>query len=267
VRILYKAYAVLLYAYPRDFRARFGAEMRQAFRDRWLAAARSGPGSALGFLSATAVDWFLSCVKERVASMAIILSNWQRSAARGMGVAVLAVIAYFFVTARVMQAFVIWAPSMENSLHVGDHILVNKLAHGGEVHRGDLLTFRYPEDVRQIYVKRVIGLPGDRIRLIDKQVIRNGQRLVEPYAQHSTPDIDPYRDRFPEPASAVTTPRGADMLAHDVSGYEVIVPAGAFFVLGDNRDVSFDSRYWGFVPVENVVGRPWLVVSMHTLNP
>ncbi len=258
MRILYKAYAALLYAYPHDFRARFGTEMQQTFRDRWLAAARGGPGSVARFFAATASDWLLSSVKERVASMAML---------RGLAVAALAVIAYFFVTARVMQAFVISAPSMESSLRVGEHILVNKLAHGGEVHRGDLLTFRYPEDVRQIYVKRVIGLPGDRIRLIDKQVIRNGQRLVEPYAQHSMPSNDPYRDNFPEPAPSAVTPRGQDMLAHDVSGGEVTVPAGAFFVLGDNRDVSFDSRYWGFVPVENVVGRPWLALSLHLLNP
>jgi len=221
----------------------------------------------LRFFAVTAADWLLSSVKERVVSMATILSNWQRRAARGVGVAALVVIAYFFVTAKVMQAFVITAPSMEGSLHVGDRILVDKLAHGGEVHRGDLLTFRYPEDPKQIYVKRVIGLPGDRIHLAGKQVIRNGQRLTEPYAQHSMPFwIDPYRDNFPESASSGVTPRGLEMLAHNVSGGEVTVPAGAFFVLGDNRDNSLDSRYWGFVPAENVVGRPWLVLSLHTLN-
>lgn len=265
---LSKACEVLLYAYPREFRAQFGTEMRQAFRDRWRAVG-ANPGFArlTGFFAAAAADWLLSSFKERVASMAMILSTWQRRTARGLAVAALAVIAYFFVTARVMQAFVISAPSMESSLHVGDRILVNKLAHGGEVHQGDLLTFRYPEDARQIYVKRVIGLPGDRIRLADKQVFRNGERLIEPYAQHSMPWIDTYRDNFPESTPSAVTPRGQDMLAHDVSGGEVTVPAGAFFVLGDNRDVSFDSRYWGFVPVENVVGRPWLVLSLHTLNP
>jgi signal peptidase I len=264
VRIVYKAYAALLHAYPRDFRARFGAEMRQTFRDRWLALP-GGPGSAVRFIAAAAADWALSVVKERVASMAMILSKWQRRTARGLGVAALAVVAYFFVTARVMQAFVISAPSMESGLHVGDRILVNKLAHGGEVHRGDLITFRYPEDMRQTFVKRVIGLPGDRIRLVDKQVIRNGERLVERYAQHSMPSIDPYRDNFPASTPSVATPRGLDMLAHDVSGGEVTVPAGAFFVLGDNRDNSLDSRYWGFVPAENIVGRAWLVVSLHKL--
>jgi signal peptidase I len=255
VKILYKAYAALLYAYPRDFRERFGAEMHQTFRDRWLAAKRGGPGSMARFFAATAADWLLSSVKERVANMAMI---------RGLGVAALVVIAYFVITAEVMQAFVISAPSMESSLRVGEHILVNKLAHGGEVHRGDLLSFRYPEDAKQIYVKRVIGLPGDRIRLTDKQVFRNGERLFEPYAQHSMPSIDPYRDNFPAATPSAVTPRGQDMLAHDVSGGEVTVPPGAFFVLGDNRDVSFDSRYWGFVPIANVVGRPFLVFSVHT---
>ncbi len=261
--IVCKAYAALLYAYPRDFRARFGAEMQQTFRDRWLAASRGGPGSIVRLFAAAAADWFVSVAQERVVSMAIVLSTWQRRSVRGLGVAALAVMAYFFITARVMQAFVISAPSMENGLHVGEHILVNKLAHGGEVNRGEFLTFRYPEDTRQIYVKRVIGLPGDRIRLVNKQVIRNGEPLVEPYAQHSMPSIDPYRDNFPDAAPSVVTPRGRDMLAHDVSGGEVTVPAGTYFVLGDNRDNSLDSRYWGFVPAENIVGRAWLVVSLH----
>jgi signal peptidase I len=266
VSVVCRAYAALLYAYPRDFRARFGAEMRQTFRDRWLALP-DGSGSAVRFIATAAADWLVSVVKERVASMAMVLSKWQRRTARGLGVAALAVVAYFFVTARVMQAFVISAPSMETGLHVGEHILVNKLAHGGAVNRGELLTFRYPEDEQQIYVKRVIGLPGDRIRLVNKQVIRNGELLVEPYAQHSMPSIDLYRDNFPDAAPSVVTPRGRDMLAHDVSGGEVTVPPGAYFVLGDNRDNSLDSRYWGFVPAGNVVGRAWLVVSLHTLNP
>jgi signal peptidase I len=255
-------YEILLRAYPREFRGRFGAEMRQTFGDRWRAVA-TNPGLAprVRFFAATAADWLLSSTKERIASMAMILTNWQRRTARGLGVAALMVLAYFFVTARVMQAFVISAPSMEGSLQVGDHILVNKLAHGGEVHRGDLITFRYPEDERQTFVKRVIGVPGDRIRLIDKQVIRNGQRLTEPYAQHLMATIDAYRDNFPDAAPSVATPRGLEMLHHDIANGEITVPPGAFFVLGDNRDNSLDSRYWGFVPARNVVGR--VVLSLH----
>jgi signal peptidase I len=105
----------------------------------------------------------------------------------------------------------------------------------------------------------VIGLPGDRIRLIGKQVIRNGRRLVEPYAEHVTSSIDAYRDNFPAGDVSSASARGRDMLAHNVTGSEVVIPPDSFFVLGDNRAISFDSRYWGFVPRENAVGKPWIV--------
>jgi signal peptidase I len=105
----------------------------------------------------------------------------------------------------------------------------------------------------------VIGLPGDRIRLVDKQVIRNGRALVEPYTQHVDTSIEPYRDRFPTRADSLTTPRGLDMFEHHVRGGEVTVPPDALFVMGDNRDNSADSRYWGFVPREYVVGKPLFV--------
>ena len=105
------------------------------------------------------------------------------------------------------------------------------------VKRGDIVAFLYPKDTHQTFVKRVIGLPGDRIRMVDKQVIRNGRALVEPYTQHIDPGIDPSRDSFPE----------------------LTVPPDKLFVLGDNRDNSLDSRYWGFVPRENVVGKPLFV--------
>jgi signal peptidase I len=121
------------------------------------------------------------------------------------------------------------------------------------------VTFRYPTDESKIFVKRVIGLPGDHIRLAGKQVIRNGRRLSEPYVQHNASRADAFRDNFPADPPTLIPARGLDMLAHHVSGGEVIVPAGSLFVLGDNRDDSADSRYWGFVPRENVVGRPLLV--------
>lgn len=263
MRRLSKVYAFLLYAYPPEFRARFGAEMRQVFQDRCHRVAASHQSAPLlRFLFATAKDWFLSSAKERIASMAtIVLSKWQQRTARGLGVVALMGLAFLFITSQVMQAFVISAASMEGSLWVGDHILVNKVAHGGEIGRDDLVVFRYPDNAKQIFVKRVIGLPGDRIRLADKQVIRNGRRLVEPYALHSMPSMDLYRDNFPAVPrpGMITSPRGLDMLAHDVAGGEVTVPADSLFVLGDNRDNSLDSRYWGFVPKQNVVGRPVLV--------
>ncbi len=127
---LCRVYAILLYAYPREFRNRFGAEMRQVFRDRCGVAA-ANPATLIPFFLATARDWFLSSTKERIANMTMTI--WQRRAARCLGVAVLTVLAFLLITTKVMQAYVISASSMEGSLWRGDHILVNKLAHGGEV--------------------------------------------------------------------------------------------------------------------------------------
>src|SRR5581483_2319772 len=141
----------------------------------------------------------------------------------------------------------------------GDHILVNTLIHGSNIRRGDLVSFRYHEDPRQMFIKRVIGLPGDRIHLDNKQVIRNGMRLIEPYARHGRPEVDTFRDDFPAGDASYLTPHGRDMLAHHLANGEAVVPAGCLFVLGDNRDNSIDSRYWGFVPMENVIGRALVV--------
>ena len=168
---------------------------------------------------------------------------------------------FLFVTTTMVQAYVVPTGSMENNILVGDHMLVEKVGfeNGGnnwssyvlphrEVKRGDIIAFRYPEDVRQTFVKRVIGVAGDHIHLNDKQVIRNGQKLEEPYARYSSPAIDDYRDNFPTAPDFSTLGGGRDMFAHDVQDGEVIVPPGMLFVLGDNRDDSLDSRYWGFVP-------------------
>ena len=258
--VLSRLYALLLYAYPKEFRERFGAEMRQTFRDRWRAVRGTPrPAPLARFFFAIVKDWMLTSSKERIASMKTIPSHRLWRATRGLGVAAVTVLLFLLATTIVLQAYVISTPSMEGSLQRGDHILVDKLVRGSEIRRDDLVTFRYPVDPSQTFVKRVIGLPGDHIRLIDKQVIRNGRRLVEPYVRHGMPSTDPYRGNFPNAASSVTMPRALDMLTHHVESGEVIVPAGSLFVLGDNRDMSLDSRYWGFVPMENVIGRPMLV--------
>jgi signal peptidase I len=170
-----------------------------------------------------------------------------------------------------VQAYVIPTGSMEGTLRVGDHMLVDRVtfAEPGsvgarilpyrELKHGDIVAFLYPEDIRQTYVKRVIGLPGDRIRLDRQQVIRNGSRLIEPYTQHIATYPDSYRDNFPLSPEANTTPRGRDMFQHHVLNGELMVPPDTLFVLGDNRENSADSRYWGLVPRSYVVGKPLLV--------
>ena len=252
---LCRAYAVLLYAYPRDFRLRFGGEMRQVFRDRCRAA-----GAPLyRLVLAVPKDWILSAGKERMESMSTAWNSKILRAARGLAVALIMLVVCVSVSAPFLQAYVIAGASMEKSICVGDHLIVHKLGPAGEIHRGDLVSLRYPLDPRQIFVKRVIGIPGDHIRLADKQVIRNGRRLVETYVQHDQADHNAYRDNFPSTPNLRLSASGEDMLARHVIGGEVVVPEGALFVLGDNRDESLDSRYWGFVPRENIVGRPLFV--------
>jgi signal peptidase I len=130
------------------------------------------------------------------------------------------------------------------------------------IQRGDIVVFHSPVDPTLYLVKRVIGLPGDRIRLRRGQVYVNGQALTEGYVVHSSPYFDPYRDEFPAQAYSLQADR---KWRHNMPEYvrngELVVPAGAYFALGDNRDNSLDSRYWGFVPRDNVVGRP-LVIYM-----
>lgn len=181
------------------------------------------------------------------------------------------IILLLFGTTTLVQAFVIPTGSMEDTLLIGDHLLVDKLSYAPsdsfaqhllpyqDVKRGDIIVFRYPEDINQTFVKRVIGVPGDRIRLVDKQVYRNGKKLNEPYVYHKTDWIDPYRDNFPGPANSQVLDRGLDMLDKHIVNGEVTVPPNSYFAMGDNRDSSLDSRYWGFVPRENIIGKPLII--------
>ena len=160
---------------------------------------------------------------------------------------------------------------MENTLLVGDYLLVDKLCYGSDlqtpvlpyrsVHRGDIIVFKYPVDPSQHFVKRVVGIPGDRIRLINRVVYVNGAPLTEPYVRHIYPAPDEFRDNFPQLNISVVGLEGKWWLQMKnlVKNDELIVPQGNYFVLGDNRDDSEDSRYWGFVPRANIVGRPLLI--------
>jgi signal peptidase I len=176
-----------------------------------------------------------------------------------------------FGTTTLVQAFVIPTGSMEDTLLIGDHLLVDKLAYAPAgaiskyllpyqpVKRGDIIVFRYPVDIQQTFVKRVIGIPGDRIRIVNKQVYLNGKALEEPYKYHKTDYIDSYRDNFPgEPNVRLYEP-AQEMLEHHVVNGEVVVPPNSYFAMGDNRDSSLDSRYWGFVPRENIIGKPLII--------
>jgi signal peptidase I len=181
-------------------------------------------------------------------------------------------IVLIFATTSIAQPFVIPSGSMESTLMTGDHVLVDKLAYAPAdaltrhllpyepIQRGDIVVFRYPVDERQTFVKRVIALPGDRVRLENKEVWRNGLKLQEKYVQHIFPPNE-YRDNFPAgvPLPGEIFAPAERMLATCVTNGELIVPPGNYFVMGDNRDNSSDSRYWGFVPAKNIVGKPVLV--------
>jgi signal peptidase I len=177
-----------------------------------------------------------------------------------------------FALTFILQPFRIPSESMERTLLVGDFLLVNKNIYGPpgkwrwllpyrEIQRGDIIVFHFPLDPPEHVVKRVIGVPGDRIHLKDGIVYRNGQPLTEPYAVYESANEDAFRDQFP---SAPYTDPGVDahwwrQMRADASGGDLVVPAGQYFVMGDNRNHSRDSRYWGFVPRSSIVGRPFII--------
>ena len=167
-----------------------------------------------------------------------------------------AILVVLFATTFVVQNSVIPSASMEDTLLVGDYILVNRVIFAPEdaqrparwlarrpLRHGDVVVFKHPADPATDYIKRVMGMPGDRIEVRDKTVYRNGEPLPEPYAVHRT---------------GIVYPRGSADGARDNYG-PVIVPDGMLFVMGDNRDYSRDSREFGYVPRELVTGRAFVV--------
>ena len=181
------------------------------------------------------------------------------------------IILLLFGTTSLVQAFVIPTGSMEDTLLIGDHLLVDKLTYGPsgpvskhvlpyrDVKRGDIIVFRYPVDIQQTFVKRCIGVPGDRIKLVNKQLVLNGRAVFEPYVYHKTEYIDSYRDNFPGEPNVHVAEAAQDMLLNHVKNGEIVVPQDYYFAMGDNRDSSLDSRYWGFVPRANIVGKPLII--------
>jgi signal peptidase I len=181
------------------------------------------------------------------------------------------IVILLFGTTTLVQAFIVPTSSMEGTVLVGDHLFVDKLAYSPpgafskhllpytEVQRGDIIVFRWPMDISQNYVKRAVGIPGDRIRIENKKLFVNGQAMHEPYLQHIDPHNEPYRDNFPAAPYGPVNQRALRMLEECVKDGELVVPAGYYFAMGDNRENSLDSRYWGLVPRENIIGKPVLI--------
>jgi signal peptidase I len=187
-----------------------------------------------------------------------------------------------FIVTFIFQNFEIPSSSMENTLLIGDHVLVNHIQFSTStrwlgrllpyraIERGDIVVFLHPRQPGLYVVKRVIGIPGDRIHLRDGSVYRNGQKLDEPYTIPHDPDQPfDYRDNFPgEPPQAnAQYPEGEMSLRSHIEGDDLVVPPDNYFGMGDHRDVSLDSRFWGFIPQANIVGRPLLIYwSFETPN-
>ncbi|AMK10594.1 MAG: signal peptidase I [Pseudodesulfovibrio sp.] len=170
---------------------------------------------------------------------------------------VVALLLAFVIRAFVVQAFKIPSGSMLDTLQIGDHLLVSKFAYDvrlpstlwldttdgkvlmktGDPKRGDIIVFKFPEDETKDFIKRVIGLPGDTLEVRNKVVYINGQPLDEPYVLHTKSDTLPVRDNFGP----------------------VVVPEGQYFVMGDNREGSYDSRWWGPVKRQKIVGKALVI--------
>ena len=179
----------------------------------------------------------------------------------------IAVIFVNFARIFVFQAFKIPTGSMEDNLKVGDHIIVNKFIYGPagtpwqkllplrDIRRGDIIVFRYPLQPDTDFVKRVIGMPGDTLEVRNKKISVNGKALDEPYVIHEDPQVFPLQPSLPEPY------RSRDQFG------PFTVPEGQYFAMGDNRDRSSDSRYWGTVPRSMIKGRAFMVYWSFASTP
>lgn len=164
---------------------------------------------------------------------------------------IIALLLALVIRAFIVQAFKIPSESMLNTLQVGDHLLATKFAYGLKIpftdtylykgedpKRGDIIIFKYPNDPSVDYIKRIVGVPGDVIEVRDKQLYRNGQPVKEDFIRHTDPDsVEPLRDNYAP----------------------VKVPDGKYFVMGDNRDNSLDSRFWGFVDRDAIRAKAWRI--------
>jgi signal peptidase I len=196
---------------------------------------------------------------------------------------VVALVVWFFLRTFLVEAFRIPSGSMENTLLIGDFLFVNKALYGAEVplfharlpavrepHRGDILVFDSVEEKGLKVVKRLIGMPGDTLYMERGELYRNGQRVDEPYAVHS----EPTRSEDPVQRAKMRGWQLPHLVKRDTATYQpdlqdwgpIVVPPDSFFMMGDNRDSSYDGRYWGFLPRENVRGRPLVVYFSYDPN-
>ncbi len=184
---------------------------------------------------------------------------------------IIAFIIAMFIRAFFVEAFKIPSASMEPTLLIGDHVLANRLIYGIRVpisgkiiipishpKDGDVVIFRWPKDRSIYFIKRCVGVPGDVLEMKNKVLYRNGKRIKEPYVIHTDPHIYPRNTTI----SMFKTLWGS----RDNWG-PVKVPPHEYFMMGDNRDNSYDSRYWGFVPENDIVGKAFIIYGSWTFHP
>jgi signal peptidase I len=190
---------------------------------------------------------------------------WRHREIARFGKGWLAFAGVLVLAAVAVHPYAMAAGSMANTIDRGDYVLTENLSWklGRTPRNGDVVQIRYPIDPRQLFVKRVVGVPGDRIRIVNKQLFRNGAAVAEPYAIHTTDYIDFYRDNFPSTPNVRLPAPGQEMLDRHVRDGEVVVPPGKYFVLGDNRDNSLDSRYWGFVSRAEILASPLVIYASY----
>jgi len=182
---------------------------------------------------------------------------------------VVAILIALFLRAFVVQAYKIPSGSMENTLLIGDYLLVTRLNYGIKIpltdiyvvrwakpKRGDIIVFRWPKDHSKDFIKRVIGIEGDKILIEGKKVYVNGEEVEEPYANFT--DIFLYTKDHYNPGRQFFCPSTLISCNRDYYG-PIIVPKGKVFVMGDNRDNSNDSRYWGFVDLNEIQGKAFII--------
>lgn len=185
----------------------------------------------------------------------------------------IAFVIWFFLRALLVQAFRIPSPSMENTLLIGDFLFVNKALYGAEIPivrkrlpairepvRGDVVVFDSPEEPGISVVKRIIGMPGDTLSMEDNYIYVDGQRLDEPYANRLDPTVDPEDPRMRAWQRSYYIGGNTGSYRPSLKNWgPIVVPADSFFVMGDNRDNSYDSRYWGFLGRDRIDGRPLFI--------
>jgi signal peptidase I len=235
-------------------------------REAAASAGTTGEAPAIHITAEQRAD-ALDRVNQRRLHAGAFLWEWARSL-------VFALFLFLFLHVFIMEAFKIPSGSMEGTLRVGDFLLVNKVLYGAELpltrkrlpavrepERGDVIVFKWPPDPSKNFVKRLVGLPGDTLSMSDGVLVRNGVKVEERYVSHTEPGSDPSGEEFRwQRQHVVKTAQASTSYRPSRNNWgPIVVPGHHYFVLGDNRDNSLDSRYWGFVPDSLVRGQPFMV--------